>query len=188
LNNKIFFIRSNKTSFGGAEVYLSRLSKALTKQNIDHKVINSIFPKFLPSWLRVILFNLQVCAIKSKKFYFSLDRITCSDIYRAGDGVHRVYLTTEKKSKTNLLHPIYLFLERRCFNNAKRIIANSDMIKQQIISTYDIDANNIKVVYNGIESKKLIINNPSINFLESSQLTKANQFCFMLVAGLREKE
>ncbi len=155
MNNKIFFIRSNKTSFGGAEVYLSRLSKALIRQNIDHKVINSIFPKFLPSWLRVILFNLQVCAIKSGKFYFSLDRITCSDIYRAGDGVHRVYLTTEKKSKTNLLHPIYLFLERRCFNNAKRIIANSDMIKQQIISTYDIDANKIKVVYNGIESKKI---------------------------------
>jgi len=108
--NKLFFVRANKTRFGGAEVYLSRLSDALGKKNIEHEVVNSIFPKFLPSWLRVILFNLQVCFNKRGKFYFSLDRISCPDIYRAGDGVHKVFLTIEDKSKLNPLHPIYLFL------------------------------------------------------------------------------
>ena len=63
--------------YGGAEKYLSRLSKGLNEINIAHKVINSKLPKFLPSWLRVIIFNLQVSLFKENKFYFSLERITC---------------------------------------------------------------------------------------------------------------
>ena len=150
----IYFIRANKTKYGGAENYLSCLSEVLKKQNINHQVVNSIFPKFMPSWLRVILFNLQVCLTKADKFYFSLDRISCPDIYRAGDGVHKVFLSIEKKSRTNLLHPIYLFLERKCFNKAKHIIANSQMVKNDIVSTYKINPKKISVIHNGIEIKK----------------------------------
>jgi UDP-glucose:(heptosyl)LPS alpha-1,3-glucosyltransferase len=151
---KIYFIRANKTKYGGAENYLTRLSLEISKQNISHQVINSFFPKFMPSWLRVILFNLQVCLTKADKFYFSLDRISCPDIYRAGDGVHKVFLSIEKKSRTNLLHPIYLFLERKCFNKAKHIIANSQMVKNDIVSTYKINPKKISVIHNGIEIKK----------------------------------
>jgi len=112
---ELILIRGNKTPYGGAENYLCRLSEELQNHRISHKIVNSIFPKFMPSWLRVILFNLQVCLTKKNKFYFSLDRITCPDIYRAGDGVHKVFLAIEEKSKTNLLHPIYLFLEKKMF-------------------------------------------------------------------------
>jgi len=160
--SRLCLIREKSTKFGGAEVYLERLSNALQDNHIDHKVLHSLFPKFLPSWLRIILFNLQVCLFKKDKFYFSLERIVCPDIYRAGDGVHKVFLSTEKKSKLNPLHPIYLSLEKRCFNNAKRIIANSHMIKNEIIQTYDINANKIDVVYNGVESKE-------INYAQSYQ-------------------
>ena len=155
MNKKIHFIRANKTKFGGAEKYLSRLSKALMKKNIDHQVINSIFPKLLPSWLRTILFNFQVFLFKGDKFYFSLERITCPDIYRAGDGVHKAFLKVVDKSKINPLHPIYLYLEKRCFQNAKRIIANSSMVKSQIINYYSVNPDKVKVVYNGIKSKTL---------------------------------
>jgi len=151
---KIYFLRANKTKFGGAEMYLSRLLKTLEKQNIRHQVIYSIFPKSLPSWLRVILFNAQVCFFKKDKFYFSLERITCPDIYRAGDGVHKVFLTVEKKFKFNPLHFLYLYLEKKCFRKAKRIIANSEMIKRQIIDTYGVSPKKIDIVYNGIESKE----------------------------------
>lgn len=153
-NKTIFLLRSTRSKFGGAEQYLSRLSTELLKYKIDHQLIHSPLPKFLPSWLRVLLFNLWACARKKNKFYFSLDRVTCPDIYRAGDGVHKVFLSVEKKSKTNLLHPIYLFMEKRCFYKAKRIIANSQMVKQQIIDTYRVQPDKVKVVYNGIKSKK----------------------------------
>ena len=152
---KIFFIRANKTKYGGAENYLFRLSKALNDREIHHQIVNSRCPKFLPSWLRVVLFSMQVCFKKSNRFYFSLERISCPDIYRAGDGVHKAFLAVERKSKLNPLHPVYLFLEKRCFNNAKCIIANSYMIKNEIVNIYDINPEKIDVVYNGVESKKV---------------------------------
>ena len=153
---KIYLIREKGSKFGGAEVYLSRLSKTLKENNIEHQIVNSIFSKFLPSWLRIILFNLQVCPTKKNKFYFSLERIVCPDVYRAGDGVHKVFLSIENKSKLNPLHPIYLFLENRCFNKTKRIIANSHMIKDEIVNAYGVDPNKIDVIYNGVESKKIV--------------------------------
>ena len=155
MNKKIYLIRSSKTKFGGAENYLSRLSKALEKANIEHQVINSPFPKFLPSWIRSILFNIHLYFLKQDKFFYSLDRITCPDLYRAGDGVHKVFLSIEAKSKLNLLHPTYLYLEQKCFNNAKSIITNSKMVKNEIIKSYDINPNKIEIIYNGIEFKEV---------------------------------
>lgn len=153
--SKIFFLRSKKTRHGGAEVYLSRLSDALKDKGVQHEVIHSIFPDFLSSWIKAILFNFQTCLFKKDRFYFSLERITCPDIYRAGDGVHKVFLKNQKKSKSNPLHLVYLFLEKRCFNNAKLIVANSNMVKRQIIDSYCIDSEKIKVVYNGIKLKDI---------------------------------
>jgi len=152
---KIYLIRANKTKYGGAENYLSRLADEFQNNGIDFELKNSIFPKFLPSWIRALLFNLQVCLTKGEKFYFSLERITCPDIYRAGDGVHRVFLKT-KKRKLNLLNPVYLYLEKRCFYSAKKIIANSYMVKNQIINTYNMQKDKIEVIYNGINIKPLV--------------------------------
>ena len=187
LSRELHFIRANKTKFGGAERYLSRLAEALKKQNIDFKIVNSIFPKFLPSWLRVILFNFQVCLFKNDKFYFSLDRITCPDIYRAGDGVHKVFLDIKKKSKLNLLHPIYLFLEKRCFKNAKCIIANSLMVKEQIINCYDINPNKIRVIFSGIESKEIHYQK-AFEKLSKQYLINEGQFIILYVgSGFKRK-
>ncbi len=187
LNKKIYLIRSNTTKFGGAENYLCRLSKALVRKNIDHKIVNSFFPLFLPSWLRVILFNLQICLMKGDKFYFSLDRITCPDLYRAGDGVHKVFLSIEDKSKLNLLHPIYLYLEQQCFNNAKYIIANSNMVKEQIIDTYNINPKKINVIYNGIELTKFDYK-ISFNKLSKKYLISKNKSILLFVgSGFKRK-
>ena len=148
---KVYLIREKSSKVGGAEIYLSRLIVALKKNNIDYQVINSIFPKFLPSWLLIILFNFQVCLTKKDRFYFSLDRVLLCDIYRAGDGVHKKFLSIQKKSKLNLLHPIYLFLEKIIFMRTKYIIANSQMVKDDIANMYDINPNKIKLVYNGYD-------------------------------------
>ena len=187
MNKKIYLIRSNTTKFGGAENYLYRLSKALARENIDHQIVNSLFPKFLPSWLRAILFNFQVCLTKGGKFYFSLDRVTCPDLYRAGDGVHKVLLSIEDKSRLNLLHPVYLYLERHCFNNAKCIIANSNMVKEQIIDTYNINPNKIDVIYNGIELKEFDYKK-SFDKLSKEFLISKNQPVLLFVgSGFKRK-
>ncbi len=187
MHKKIYFIRSNKTKLGGAEKYLYRLSKVLARENIDHQIVNSLFPKFLPSWLRAILFNIQVRLTKRDKFYYSLDRITCPDLYRAGDGVHKVFLSIENKSRLNLLHPVYLYLERHCFNNAKCIIANSNMVKEQIINTYKINPNKINVIYNGIELKEIDYKK-SFDKLSKEFLISKNQSILLFVgSGFKRK-
>jgi len=187
LNKEIHFVRASNDKYGGAENYLSRLSVALKEINTPHKIIRSKLPKFLPSWLRVILFNFQVSLFKKNKFYFSLERITCPDVYRAGDGVHRIYLRSEKKSRFNPLHPIYLFLEKKCFQNAKCIIANSLMVKNQIIDCYDINPNKIRVVYNGIKPKKNDYQG-SFDRLSKEYLIKQDQIIFLYVgSGFKRK-
>ena len=95
IKREIYFVRRNRTQFGGAEKYLVRLSSELTQQGYGHRVIHSRLPKFLPSFLRAILFNIGVCLRKGSRFYFSLERISCPDIYRAGDGVHREFLRSK---------------------------------------------------------------------------------------------
>ncbi len=150
LKPEICFVRRNRTPFGGAEKYLERLSNQLSELGYTHRIINSRLPRFIPSFLRVLSFNFSVCSSKGNKFYFSLERISCPDIYRAGDGVHRQFLLTRKKS-FNLLNPLYLYLERRCFNNAHRIIANSSMVRDEIIKHYSIDSRKISVIYSGVE-------------------------------------
>ena len=157
---KIFrFIRQKHTPFGGAERYLQRLVSAMRQEGFRTEILHSTLPKWLPSWLKALLFSRQICKIKNQttnikdttaKIYFSLDRIICPDIYRAGDGVHKAFLET-KGFSLNPLHLSYLWLEKRTFKNAKLIIANSHLVKEQILRFYpETDIEKIHVVYNGV--------------------------------------
>ncbi|WP_456471414.1 glycosyltransferase family 4 protein [Caminibacter sp.] len=154
---KITFLRLKPNKFGGAERYLQRLTEELKKYNIDFEIKHSSAPNFLASWIKAIWFNFEVCFFKKNKFYFSLDRITCPDIYRAGDGVHKKFLKIEDKSKINPLHLVYLFIEKIAFNRAKRIIAISNMVKKDIIEEYGVDPDKIEVIYNGIPLKEKVL-------------------------------
>ncbi len=149
---KILFVRFADTPFGGAQRYLKRLDGELRSRGYQTETVFSKLPKILPSWLKVILFDRYVQKIAEREkdaLIFSLERVSTVDIYRAGDGVHRAYLQS-KGFSLNLLHLSYLWLEKRTFINAKLIIANSRMVKEQIIEHYNIDENKIRVIYNGI--------------------------------------
>lgn len=152
---KIYLICAKKTALGGKENYLLRLSNKMIDLDIDHEIIHSNIPSFLPSWLRVLLFNCYLKIIKRNKFYFSLERISNPDIYRAGDGVHKVHIRNVNKSLFNPLHPVYLSLEEKCFNKAKKIIVNSKMVKNEIIESYGVKENKISVIYNGYDPEKI---------------------------------
>lgn len=148
---KIVFLRTNPKATGGAERYLSRLKNSLNSQGIASQIYAFKGSQKISSWLKAIKFNKQVCRDKKEdEFYFSLERVTCADIYRAGDGVHKVYRTLKPFWFFNPLNFVYVYLEKKCFKNAKHIIANSNFIKEQIINTYNIDEKKITTVYNGI--------------------------------------
>lgn len=167
----IYFVRFNSTPFGGAENFLSRLKEELASRGIQTAAVSGgsfgegtfaiEVPKFLPSWLRVLLFAFRACSFLSKRegVVFSLERIPCADVYRAGDGVHREWMRIKLSHESRLkrigtffspLNYVYLWLERRTFENSKLIIANSQRVKRDIVKHYDIDEKKIAVVYNGV--------------------------------------
>lgn len=91
----------------------------------------------------------------------SLERIWRCDVYRAGDGVHRAWLERraemggplQKLSRVlNRKHSATLALEKSLLaeGGAARVIANSKMVKDEIVRFYGFPAEKIDVVPNGV--------------------------------------
>lgn len=170
---KIALARFKYTPYGGAENYLARLIVALRDKGaafrvfstnwVDENAVKISSPKFLPSFLRILSFAYYACKQKrDDELLFSLERLPCADVYRAGDGVHAAWLDTRLvygESKlaifSNPLQAVYLWLERRTFQNSRKIIANSNFVKNDIICYYDIESSKISVVYNGVSANSL---------------------------------
>ncbi len=98
-------------------------------------------------------------------FLFSLERVWRCDAYRAGDGVHRAWLERRRAVEPfwrrwgrafNGKHRELLRLEERLFSpeGAGRVIANSRMVKEEIVRFYGYPAGRIQVVYNGLPPRE----------------------------------
>jgi len=96
---------------------------------------------------------------------FSLERGIKSDIYRAGDGVHRAWLQHRSKGKPlqgwfrnqfNQKNHHTLDLERTTFHpqNTQHIIANSEMVLDDIHSYFDFPEERIHLIPNGVDYEK----------------------------------
>ena len=185
---RIYLIREKHTPYGGDENYLQRFKDAAKKYpNYSFHSINSPFPLFLPSWLRVILFNTFLRLTKGNRFYFSMDRITCPDIYRAGDGVHKIFLTKIRKSSFNPLHYVLLHIEKKCFKNAKIIIANSHMVKDQIVKNFNINKEKITVVYNGVDKDKNVMRIPKKKLFKKFSIPENHKVILFVGNGFERK-
>lgn len=165
---KIYLVRFKHQNIGGAESYLRRIHEALKARNIEAEILSSsnkkeLKPSFLTlSFLKPLLFAKKVCSLyRDKGILFSLERITCADIYRAGDGVHREWVKQKRVHSTFVKHlfsylkPIdyvYYSLEKQNFLHAKKIIANSNMVKQDILRYFAIKPSKIEVIYNGFDA------------------------------------
>jgi UDP-glucose:(heptosyl)LPS alpha-1,3-glucosyltransferase len=91
----------------------------------------------------------------------SLERVRRCDVYRAGDGVHRAWLERraamggplQRLSRLlNRKHSAILALEKSLLaeGGAARVIANSRMVKEEIVRFYGFPAEKIDVVPNGV--------------------------------------
>lgn len=93
---------------------------------------------------------------------FSLERGIRADIYRAGDGVHRSWIAQRARFHPirgrlsqwfNVKHRVISELEcfTFCAENTQQIIANSDMVKKNILHDFDYPEENIAVIPNGVD-------------------------------------
>ena len=91
----------------------------------------------------------------------SLERVRHCDVFRAGDGVHRAWMERRARAggvrerlrmALNAKHRRIIRLESELFSHdgARRVIANSLMVKREIERIYNYPAERIDVVYNGV--------------------------------------
>jgi len=87
------------------------------------------------------------------------------DIYRAGDGVHRLNVLRrygeEKRWMFNPWHWYAPRLERKCLESAQVIVANSNLVKDLICSEYPYLGHKTKTIYNGFDPSVYCLPNKS---------------------------
>src|ERR1700741_3410172 len=154
----IGIVRRGFSSSGGAEAYLKRLAAGLAETG--HRV--SLFtsaewpaqewnfgPVVRLKATRAVGFadELEKMAHDHCDVLLSLERVWRCDVYRAGDGVHRAWLERRRQIAgplqklgrlLNRKHSATLALEESLFakRGAKRVVANSRMVKEEIIRSY----------------------------------------------------
>jgi UDP-glucose:(heptosyl)LPS alpha-1,3-glucosyltransferase len=106
-----------------------------------------------------------VCAaVKAHSFDLvqSHERISCCDVYRAGDGVHRQWLANRKRAAglwerialgLNPYHWYTLAAEKRLFHSAglRAVICNSNMVKEELRRHFGLAEAKLHVIYNGVD-------------------------------------
>jgi UDP-glucose:(heptosyl)LPS alpha-1,3-glucosyltransferase len=176
-NLTIVFVRRGYSPTGGAEAYLKRLVGGVIEAGHDVQLVatndwpavewpfgsitrlNAKSPIGFASELERM--RTELCC----DVLFSLERVWSCDVYRAGDGVHRAWLDRRRKFELPLKrfvrslsskHRDLLRLEQSLFSdgNTRRVIAGSQMVKDEIVNFYRYPADKIDIVRNGVPLEK----------------------------------
>ena len=173
----IAFVRRGYSPSGGAEAYLKRLARGIVDLGHEAQLIaNEDWPdnewEFGPI-VRLrgsspIAFADELERARSQTqcdVLISLERVWRCDIYRAGDGVHLAWLNRRRKFEmplqrfvraANRKHQDILRLEESLFKGGgvARVIANSEMVKREIIDLYGYAGDKIDIIRNGVPIEK----------------------------------
>jgi len=191
---KIAFIRSEYDPYGGAEKYTQTLMDSLIERGVEVHLFarqwiasgntrlhfHTIGGPRTPSLLRHASFVFSVRrAIRREEFNLiqSNERTLCQDVYRAGDGVHARWLELRASHQNflsrllvriNPFHRYLQWLERRLLEqpDLKAVIVNSNMVRHEITSRFQIPNERIHTIYNGVDIKR---------FRPENRLTIGNQ-------------
>jgi UDP-glucose:(heptosyl)LPS alpha-1,3-glucosyltransferase len=173
----IAFVRRGYSRSGGAETYLQRLGRGIAEAGHELQLIagedwpDDQWPFGSLRYLRgktAIGFADDLEQIRPQlrcDVLFSLERVWSCDVYRAGDGVHRAWLSRRSKFEVPLKqfiraasrkHRELLQLEESLFDKrrARRVIAASQMVANEIANIYGYPADKIELVRNGVPLEK----------------------------------
>ena len=177
---RIALIRQKYNAAGGAERFVARAMQALAEQGADITLITRkwdeesvqrvvrLTPRYLGSTLRDWSFSRAVCRHLRHTHYDlvqSHERLSCCDIFRAGDGVHREWLAQRARTMTplrwlsmrcNPYHVYTLHAERQMFASPRlrTVICNSRMVRDELVRHYGVREDQLTVVYNGVDLKE----------------------------------
>lgn len=165
MNQQLYIVRRNRGQ-GGAERVAERLAQNFGDQFDVHRLwAGNQFngqniagvggPPWWRSWWYTQCIN-QFPIYNKNSVVYSLEYGPNCDIYRAGDGIHRLnVLRRYGSNKLWMLNPWHLLapkLERNSFESARYIIANSELVRSHIIQEYPHVKTKIVTIYNGYDS------------------------------------
>jgi len=210
---RLALIRRQFSATGGAELYVQRLLAGLTAAGHETHL-------FAEKWEgqadgvqfhainvggsraeRPLRFAENVNeALHQEKFdcVFSLERTLRQDVYRAGDGLHRVWLERRKQFAPwwkrpfvglGAFHRNMRALEARTFDpeNTNHIIVNSEMVRGEIAQHFPaFPHERIHLVRNGVEVKRF--QNPDRNAARQRFGLKADDFVLVFVGSGWERK
>jgi UDP-glucose:(heptosyl)LPS alpha-1,3-glucosyltransferase len=177
---RIAIVRQRYNPYGGAERFVARALAALAARGVDATVVTRdwrgaeqadgyavlrVAPFHVGRLMRDWGFAAAACARLARERFDlvqSHERLACCDVYRAGDGVHRVWLERRARDGGALVrlaqalspyHRYVLAAERRMFASPRlaAVICNSRMVAREIREHFGVPEAKLHVIYNGVD-------------------------------------
>ena len=174
---RVALVRSRYDPAGGAERFVQNAIAALKGEGVSLTIVTRHWPDHdgtaivvdpfhIGSWWRDSGFASAVCAELSRRRFDlvqSHERITCCDVYRAGDGVHAEWLAQRSRAQSEMAarlmrlnpHHRYLLAAERALYTSSRlraVICNSEMVRKEIASRFGTPAEKLELIRNSVDS------------------------------------
>jgi UDP-glucose:(heptosyl)LPS alpha-1,3-glucosyltransferase len=176
---RLAIIRQRYTPYGGAERFVERALAALAALGVELTLVTRkwpdggdarikpllVDPPYLGRTMRDRSFARSTClalADMRDTIVQSHERIACCDIYRAGDGVHAVWVDERMRGASTGLrmalaassyHRYVMMAEKRLFASSRlrKVICISRMVQDEIHERFGLPRERLPVIYNAID-------------------------------------
>ncbi len=178
---RLAIIRQRYTPFGGAERFVEAALEALLERNVAITLytrewpetrIKLIEPRIVdPFYIGSLWRDYGFARAVSREvgrakldLVQSHERLLTCDVYRAGDGVHAVWLAERLKGapwwkrlsvRLNPWHRYVLSTERKLFASPllQAVICNSAMVRDEIRQAFRVPDEKLRLIYNAVDSQ-----------------------------------
>jgi UDP-glucose:(heptosyl)LPS alpha-1,3-glucosyltransferase len=179
---RLALVRQRYTPYGGAERFVESALEALLERNVAISLYAREWPQthlqliepqivdpfYIGRLWRDAGFAHAVCRRLRRAradLVQSHERLPCCDIFRAGDGVHAVWLEERARDASPLrrlalaaspYHRYVRWMERRMFASPtlSAVICNSAMVKDEIAQRFGVPAAKLHVVHNAVDCER----------------------------------
>jgi UDP-glucose:(heptosyl)LPS alpha-1,3-glucosyltransferase len=177
---RLALIRQRYTPYGGAERFIESALAALLERDVAVTLYTREWPETSLQLMEPIVVDpfhigrlwrdwgfarvaCRAVARGNADLVQSHERLLCCDIFRAGDGVHAVWLEEKNRDAGALarfasaMSPYHRYvqgIERRMFARASlsAVICNSRMVKDEIAARFGVPEHKLHVIYNAVDS------------------------------------
>jgi len=176
---RLAIVRQRYTPFGGAERFVENALSALAARGVELSLFTRHWPRGGAGLFHPLILNPPYLGRLSRDAGFaravrravarsgtmlvqSHERIDCCDIYRAGDGLHSVWLDERLASagplarlrvRASPYHRYLLEAERRLFasRRLRTVICISRMVQDDVRERFGLPVERLPIIYNAVD-------------------------------------